>query len=147
MQTWLVHMRRPRRLWRELGTSGFLGFQVIIGGVFISALIHPLFYLLFALDCATGSLLLAPGGLLGTQIWVLALFNAVFGILASMAVGLLSMWRRGASLTCQILFMPLYWLLTSLAAYRALIQLVRNPFYWEKTAHGISSISSPAARR
>lgn len=145
MQTWLVHMRRPLRLWRELGTSGFLGFQIIIGGAFISALIHPHFYLLVALDCATGSLLLAPGGLLGTQFWVLALFNAVFGYLASMAVGLLAVWRRGAPLTCQVLFMPLYWLLTSLAAYRALIQLVRNPFYWEKTAHGVSSISSPAA--
>ena len=50
MQTWLVHMRQPIRLWRELGLLGFLGFQVIIGGAFISALIHPLFYLLVALD-------------------------------------------------------------------------------------------------
>jgi hypothetical protein len=28
--------------------------------------------------------------------------------------------------------------LMSIAAYRALWQLVRNPFYWEKTKHGSS---------
>jgi hypothetical protein len=31
--------------------------------------------------------------------------------------------------------MPLYWLAISLAAYRALWQLGRAPFYWEKTEH------------
>jgi len=34
--------------------------------------------------------------------------------------------------------MPLYWLLISLAAYRALLQLITRPFYWEKTEHGVS---------
>jgi len=28
MQTWLVHMRFPRALWRELGPRGFLAFQI-----------------------------------------------------------------------------------------------------------------------
>ena len=32
-----------------------------------------------------------------------------------------------------------YWVLTSIAGYKALGQLLRNPFYWEKTQHGISS--------
>src|SRR5512143_2996983 len=31
VQTWLVHMRSPRRLWRELGPLGFLGFQTVVG--------------------------------------------------------------------------------------------------------------------
>ena len=31
--------------------------------------------------------------------------------------------------------MPLYWLLISLAAYRALGQLIAAPHLWEKTEH------------
>jgi hypothetical protein len=34
--------------------------------------------------------------------------------------------------------MPAYWALVSLASWRGLIQLVKNPFYWDKTAHGVS---------
>jgi glycosyltransferase XagB len=30
----------------------------------------------------------------------------------------------------------LYWMLVSVAAYRALWQLVFGPFHWEKTPHG-----------
>jgi hypothetical protein len=33
---------------------------------------------------------------------------------------------------------PAYWALMSIAAYKGLWQLVHNPFYWEKTQHGIS---------
>ena len=32
-----------------------------------------------------------------------------------------------------------YWALMSVAAYKALWQLVYKPFYWEKTQHGLSS--------
>jgi hypothetical protein len=32
--------------------------------------------------------------------------------------------------------MPVLWLLMSAAAYRALYQLVRDPYLWEKTEHG-----------
>jgi hypothetical protein len=31
---------------------------------------------------------------------------------------------------------PLYWLLMSIAAYKALAQLFSKPSYWEKTEHG-----------
>ena len=41
--------------------------------------------------------------------------------------------------------MPVTWLLISLAAYRALIQLVRDPFLWEKTEHGSSFAAANAA--
>jgi hypothetical protein len=32
-----------------------------------------------------------------------------------------------------------YWVLTSVAAFKGLWQLIVNPFYWEKTQHGIST--------
>jgi hypothetical protein len=41
MQTWVVHMRFPRALWQELGPRGFLGFQIMVGGTVLSALVPP----------------------------------------------------------------------------------------------------------
>jgi len=35
-----------------------------------------------------------------------------------------------------------YWVLTSIAAYKGLWQLIVNPFYWEKTQHGISKFTA-----
>ncbi len=43
MQTWLVHMRNPIRTFREMGMAGFTVFQVLMGGIVISALVHPFF--------------------------------------------------------------------------------------------------------
>jgi hypothetical protein len=57
MQTYLVHMREPRRLWRELGAKRFLGLQVLMGGLILSSLVHPWFYALLALDLWEGRLL------------------------------------------------------------------------------------------
>ncbi len=43
MQTWLVHMRSPLRLARELGLPGFAVFQLLVGGTVLAALVHVLF--------------------------------------------------------------------------------------------------------
>ena len=45
MQTWLVHMRQPHQLFRELGPAGFLAFQLIVGGNALVALFHPVLML------------------------------------------------------------------------------------------------------
>ena len=61
------------------------------------------------------------------------------GITAAVAV-----WRRGrAWLVPSIALMPLYWLLISLAAYRALVQLMVAPYHWEKTEHRPRSPAIP----
>lgn len=143
MQTWLVHMRRPVKLWRELGTARFLGFQVVIGGMIFSALIHPWFYVLVAYETITGGLLSAPTSLIGVHLWLLALCNVALGYLASMGLALLALRWRGAGLSPHVPFMPFYWLLISFAAYRALYQLIRAPFHWEKTEHGLSRMEAP----
>ena len=54
-----------------------------------------------------------------------------------MTLALLAARRRGLlRLSWHVLSMPLYWLLISAAAYRALWQFVTAPFKWEKTEHG-----------
>jgi glycosyltransferase XagB len=40
----------------------------------------------------------------------------------------------------------MYWLYVSAAAYRAVWQLIRSPFYWEKTEHGVSRTLQGAKR-
>ena len=40
--------------------------------------------------------------------------------------------------------MPIYWLLISAAAYRALWQFVTARFEWEKTEHGLANARCPA---
>ena len=54
----------------------------------------------------------------------------------------ISVWRRRRrDLALSALLMPLYWLLISVATYRALYQLARDPYLWEKTEHGLGSPS------
>ena len=64
------------------------------------------------------------------------------GYLISAALGLIGLARRRL-LGCAwvLLLMPVYWLLLSLAAWRALFQLLRDPYRWEKTEHGLARTS------
>lgn len=135
MQTWLVHMRRPGRLLDNAGLGGFCGFQLFVGGTVLSALLNPLLWFIFALSIfspvAVSEALRSVGPL---SLSTLVLGNAVFAYLA-----MLGTYRRGwLELSPYGLSVPFYWLLVSVAAYRALWQLVRNPWHWEKTAHGLS---------
>jgi cellulose synthase/poly-beta-1,6-N-acetylglucosamine synthase-like glycosyltransferase len=139
VQTWLVHMRSPRALWRELGTRGFLGFQIMVAGTVLSALVHPWFYLLAGLELAAGNFLTEPESLLGWPFWLIAWFDLLAGYLASMGLGLLAVKQRGyRALLWQVPLMPIYWLLISAAAYRALWQFMTARYEWEKTEHGLA---------
>ena len=144
VQTWLVHMRAPGRLWRDLGPRGFFAFQVMIGGTVLSALVHPWFYVLLATELAGGRLLSLPASVFGVPFWTVAWFDLAAGYLAAMTLALLAARRRGLfRLSWHVLLMPLYWLLISAAAYRALWQFVTAPFKWEKTEHGAGDRMAP----
>ena len=38
--------------------------------------------------------------------------------------------------------LPAYWVMMAIAAAKAVLQLIFNPAYWEKTQHGLSSFVS-----
>ncbi len=136
MQTWLVHMRNPLRLLSDLGLRQFLGLQVVIGGILLSAILHPIFYGL-ALAAIAGYPLRLPDTLVGQSLEWIAWGNLALGYIAAAAVGALAAARRRHPIARSILLLPLYWLLISAAVYRALWQLWRDPHYWEKTPHGL----------
>ena len=98
---------------------------------------HPWFYVPAGLELAGGGLLARPESLFGWPFWLIAWFDLSVGYLASMELGLLAVRRRGyRALLTQVPLMPLYWLLISAAAYRALWQFMTARFVWEKTEHG-----------
>jgi cellulose synthase/poly-beta-1,6-N-acetylglucosamine synthase-like glycosyltransferase len=144
IQTWLVHMRSPRALWRELGPRGFLAFQIMVGGTLLSALVHPWFYVIAAYDLANSAFLAQPTSLFGLPFWLIASLSLATGYLASMALGLFAVNLRGGyRLIAQVPLTPLYWLLISAAAYRALWQFATRRFTWEKTEHGLGRTMAP----
>lgn len=137
MQTYLVHTREPVRLLRDLGLRRWLGLHVLMGGILLSVLVHPLCYLLLAYEAVSDRLFDDPDSPLQHWLWWIAVFNLAVGYASAMIVGALASIRRGRPwLAAHALLMPAYWLLISFAGYRALIQLVRAPYLWEKTQHG-----------
>lgn len=137
MQTYLVHTRQPWRLARDVGLRGTIGIHVIMGALILSALAHPLFYVLLGYHALSGQFLTPSESLGGSVLWTVAWVNLTAGYAVSILVGALSVIRRGRpALALSALFMPLCWLLISAAAYRALYQLATDPYRWEKTTHG-----------
>jgi cellulose synthase/poly-beta-1,6-N-acetylglucosamine synthase-like glycosyltransferase len=140
MQTYLVHMRHPWKLWRDLGTWQFMGFQVMIGGMILSILVHPWFYILFAMTVFSGGNLTPENAFFR---WVCGVDLAI-GYGAAWALTIVTALRHGAPRRLfSAAWLPIYWLAISWAAYCALVDLIFRPFHWEKTAHG-ASVPPPA---
>ena len=135
--TWASHMRRPLRLRRELGWMGFLGFQIFFLGSLTASAAIP-FYWLTALGFL-GLGLPLPDGVPGWMTWALVLSGCAGSALmiAAANVGLRDRGSRGRWAT-TIAFLPLYWLLAAAAVYRALWEVVTDPFHWTKTEHGLA---------
>ncbi len=139
LATWLVLMREPRRLLRELGPAGFWSAQVVTVGVFASALLHPLCLL------ATIGLFIAGPSLpegAGPGLLALAGLNLlvfVSGYATSFMLTRRALRQRGfAGWAGTLATLPVYWLLMSAAAWLALWQFIVQPFHWNKTQHGLS---------
>jgi len=156
MQTFLVHMRNPLKLYNKVGLKGFLSFQFFIGGTFFTFLVYPvlLLFLLFILFLYTGFLdimifwndiaiseIILGNVRLFFPDWlvILSVFNFVIGNLMMIYVNMIAVFRRKAySLMLFSLINPFYWLMHSISAYKGLIQLITKPFYWDKTNHGLT---------
>jgi len=134
-QTWLVHMREPRRLAGELGPWSFVVSQILFAGMLLSALCHPLLLVTLGLIGVD----LISSGSIGTydrSLLAIDLSLVGMGYLAFLAIGARTLLPADrAKLPLIALATPLYWLMLSLAAWRAVIQLARFPHFWEKTPH------------
>ena len=142
MQTLLVHLRRPGTLLTTAGPRQTAAFALLVGGTPATFLFTPPLYVLFA-----ASLVFPPSTLAGLfpgwVLWV-SLVNLLVGNGLMIYVSMMGAFkRRRYELVLWALLNPVYWLLHSAAAYKALWQLVTKPHYWEKTVHGLSHAAHP----
>lgn len=141
IQTYLVHMRHPLLLLRELHFRGFIDFQLLVGASSVLLLINPLMWGLTATYVGTkgtnvGDFIqtLYPPMVYYPGLVSLLLWNFIFFY----SNAYVCVRHDFVDLTRYTLLTPLYWVLMSLGAWRGLISLVRSPFYWAKTEHGVS---------
>ncbi len=143
IQTFLVHLRHPRQAAHSLGRRGLTGLILFIGGTPILSALNGLFWAMALMWFLAHQGALAA--LFPTVIYYPALISGVFGnfLIAYMNIYAVRVLGRPQLLVAALLS-PLYWVLMWLAAVKALVQLVTNPSYWEKTTHGLA-ISRAAA--
>ncbi|MCC6947345.1 MAG: glycosyltransferase [Bradyrhizobiaceae bacterium] len=147
MQTWVVHMRQPLRLMRELGLRGFLALQLLVGGTVLSAVVHPIFMAVVVDDILAGEFFAFGETVEESFRKALAVAVLAVGYLGSGVLGLVGLARRRMlGIAWVLLTIPVYWLLLSFAAWRALYHFVRNPYAWEKTPHGLARSSRRGGR-
>lgn len=143
MMTWIVHMRDPALLWRQLGPRRFLGFQVMFLGSILQSLLAPVLWSFWILPFGLPHPLAAslPPGALPALV---ALFLASEAL--NIATGLVALRRSGHRLSpLWVPTLHLYFPLAALAAYKALWEMAARPFYWDKTHHGLFDPNEPRA--
>jgi cellulose synthase/poly-beta-1,6-N-acetylglucosamine synthase-like glycosyltransferase len=134
-QTWLVHMRNPFRLLAQTGVRGFVSFNLTMGSAFV-LLLNPIFWALTTLYFVTQAGFIEQ--LFPSVIFYVASAMLFVGNFVFIYLNVAGSLQRGEfSITGIALLSPLYWGLMSLAAWKGFIQLFTNPFYWEKTEHGL----------
>jgi glycosyltransferase XagB len=136
MVTYLVHMRAPLLLLRQLGLWRFIGYQTHFVTALSQFLLAPALWsfwlVLLGLPHPLDGVLAAP---LLTAIARLFLLVEMLTV----ATGLLAV--AGPAHRHLLFWVPtlqFYYPLGVLAAYKALYELVFAPFYWDKTMHGHS---------
>ncbi len=141
--TYAVHMRNPIRLWRDLGTGQFVGFQILFLGTLSLFLLAPLLWsfwvIPFGLPHPVADAL--PKAALASMVALFVLSEA-----ANMAISAIGVRRNGDRwlwkwIPTTIFYFPL----AAIASYRALADLIMRPFFWDKTRHGLS-LPSPSRR-
>jgi glycosyltransferase XagB len=138
MQTAFVHLRDPAALARNLRPLAFVNvLTTFVSGV-LSPLLWPYFFVGLIVDAIDGALF-SPTNPIEFVVDVFALTLAVAGLAAMIWPALLGMRRQRLGRLWPLLFLlPAWHVMLSIAAWRAVIDLWRNPHRWAKTTHGLA---------
>ena len=134
--TYLVHMRDPISLWRDLGLWRFAGFQAFFLGTLCQFLLAPVLWSFWLLllglphpletSMSVGAIHLATALFIGAEIQAI-----IIGVIAVCRAD-----RR--FLIPAVPTLMIYFPLGALAAYKAVLELAVAPYYWDKTEHGVA---------
>ncbi len=139
IQTYFVHMREPRKFFKNSNYINFLTFNLTIAGKVSAMLINPLLWImtiLYLFNIAGVDPFIKS--LFPSWVYYTASLTLVFGnffYLYAYFIGLAK--RRLWNLMPFTFFTPIYWILMSISAYFALWEFIRRPHYWFKTQHGL----------
>ena len=136
MTTYLVHMRKPRLLYRQLGAWKFLGFQAHFLTALSQFILAPFlwsFWLVLLgfwhpLEAVVPRSALVT---LGSLFLTVEVLNIVIHLTAVSG-------RKHKHLLAWAPTMHFYSPLGTIAAYKALYEIILKPFFWDKTKHGLS---------
>lgn len=137
LQTWLVLMRSPKAAVNSMGIKAFAIFQLLIGGMLVSALLHPI--ILVFMTTTIFAMMRPPASDIPVRetimFWV-DLMNILGSYMVFWALGSSAMTTHERKrVGWRFMGIPLYWLMTSTAAWKAVIELKTKPFFWNKTPH------------
>ncbi|MCE1174444.1 MAG: glycosyltransferase, partial [Propionibacteriales bacterium] len=131
-----VNLRHPLSWIARNGPRASITMFGLILGTPLAFMMYPL-----ALGFTLLTWLLGPVVEIWLPPWLLIMgyVNMIVMNLLMVASSGLAAWRRYSwRIALFAVLLPLYWLLHSVAAWRAAIQLAYDPFGWEKTPHGLT---------
>lgn len=142
MVTWLVHMRQPRQLYRQLGLWRMIGVHTLMAGTVAQFVFAPILWSLWLL---LFDLPHPMAGVMGTTTFTLLFCLCVAAELGNLAIAAAGVARKSHRFLLPFVpTMPLYYVLGTFAALKAIQELLWRPFFWDKTQHGISAPDLPA---
>lgn len=137
-QTSLVLLRHPAEQVRRVGLFRYVGFQLTVGGTFLSLLMAPIFW-----GLTTAWFLFQPHFIV--ELFPLPLFYAgmvlmLAGNLFLLYMSLVAALQSGIYSTVKYLLLtPFWWMMLSAASYTSLLELIFPNWRptWNKTTHGV----------
>lgn len=145
LQTWFVHMRDAGRLHRELGLRNALVFHLIFTGQIVSAFVFAPSLFVLVLESIGVPSLFSDRRLEEDVVLVAALTAFATGVLGALSLATKVAARRRRLRFFDILTMPAYWCIISVAACHAFVELMVAPSRWNKTSHGLAARATEPA--
>ncbi|MET0704237.1 MAG: glycosyltransferase [Mycobacterium sp.] len=146
LQTTIVHLRHPLQLRREIGTKAVFRLINMTGGIPVTNAFNLVFWFVMVVW------VMGRPTFMGTLFPPMAYYTclALFLIGAPMSIYTALIVTKALNkpyMWWAALLSPLYWLLQSVAAVKAIYQLVFRPFFWEKTVHGLAGTAATSHER
>lgn len=147
MQVCITHSRHPLRALLELGAPAFLTMLAHSFGIVATALGYPLFATYAIAAMLHGGWLdaFAPHEIVAASIGFVIFAAGLCAMLLPPLVALSR--RRLLRLAPWLVLLPVYYVLMSVAAWRAIWEILRKPDQWNKTEHGLARTTRTGAIR
>ncbi len=140
--TWCVHMRAPRQLLRDLGWKRFLGVQTLLLATFSQFASAPLLWSFWLALLGFSHPVAATLG--STVMWAMVVVFILSEVINLTIAACAVAQRSHRHLLGWVFSTPFYFPMGALAAYKGLYECLRQPFFWDKTQHGVTAAPQKA---